>query len=55
MKRLAPKCVSLVEDVLCAMEHLRTEFGDVSADGKAIEILNIVDECAARISDVLEA
>lgn len=59
-KVLSPKGVEIVEDLLSAMENFNTEInrwssGSLAPDGKAIEIVQLVNECSGRISDVMEA
>lgn len=55
MKELSPKGVRIVEDLQRAMEIFHAEMGEVSPEGKAAEIVQLVEECEGRISEVMEA
>lgn len=54
-KVLSSKGVTIVEDLLRAMEIFSHKMRDISSDGKAAEIVQLVDECSGRISEVMEA
>jgi hypothetical protein len=59
VKELSPKGIEHVEFLLAEMELFRERMQNpgrpLDSNGKALEIMQLVEECSSRIGDVLEA